>query len=150
MMKVRKQLFDLCNAFADARIASAHEAMQQAQEAANAEEKSSAGDKYETGRAMAHLEKEKASAQLAAGNKLKEVLIKINPNHTTIRAALGSVVITSNGNYYLAISAGKLSVEGKEYLAVSPASPVGVQLMGCVAGSTIIFQGKSILIVAVE
>lgn len=149
-MKVRKQLFDLCNAFADARITAAQEAMQQAQEAANAEEKSSAGDKYETGRAMAHLEKEKASAQLAAGNKLKEILIKINPNHTVARAALGSVVITNNGNYYLAISAGKLIVEGKEYLAVSPASPIGMQLMGCEAGSTRTFQGKLFLILTVE
>lgn len=149
-MKVRKQLFDLCNAFADARITAAQEAMQQAREAANAEEKSSAGDKYETGRAMAHLEKEKASAQLAAGNKLKEVLIKINPNHRVARAALGSVVITNNGNYYLAISAGKLMVEDKEYLAVSPASPIGMQLMGCEAGSTLSFQGKLFLILAVE
>lgn len=149
-MKVRKQLFDLCNAFADARITSAQETMQQAQEAANAEGKSSAGDKYETGRAMAHLEKEKASAQLAAGNKLKEVLIKINPNQPVPRAALGSVVITNNGNYYLAISAGKLMVEGKEYLAVSPASPIGARLMGCAAGNEVTFQGKSFLILAVE
>lgn len=149
-MKVRKQLFDLCNAFADARITSAHEAMQQAQEAANAEEKSSAGDKYETGRAMAHLEKEKAMTQLAEANKLKTALSKINPTQRGTQATLGSVVITNKSNYYLAISAGKLMAAGKEYLALSPASPLGAQLTGCSAGDTITFQGKPISILAVD
>jgi hypothetical protein len=149
-MKVRIQLFELCHAFADARIGAAQEVIRQAQEAANSEEKSSAGDKYETGRAMAHLEKEKALAQLVAGNKLKEVLTKINPHQPTAQAALGSVVITNQGNYYLAISAGKLLIADKEYLAVSPASPIGAQLMGCVAGTNLTFQGKSFLILAIE
>jgi hypothetical protein len=84
-MELRKELFDLCCAYAEARIRVAKEAMQQAQQAANAEEKSTAGDKYETGRAMAHLEKEKAAAQLFEANKLKEVLHKINPEITTQR-----------------------------------------------------------------
>ncbi|MCE7863419.1 MAG: 3-oxoacyl-ACP synthase [Bacteroidetes bacterium CHB5] len=149
-MKVRKQLFDLCNAFADARISAAQEAMQQAQDAANDEEKSSAGDKYETGRAMAHLEKEKAAAQVAAGNKLKEVLNKINPTQLTTKATLGSIVYTNIGDFYLAISAGKLVVEGKEYLAVSPASPIGLQLMGSKVGSKITFQNKRVVILMVE
>ena len=39
------------------RMTTAKEAMQQAQESANSEEKSSAGDKYETGRAMGHLQR---------------------------------------------------------------------------------------------
>jgi hypothetical protein len=51
------------------RIASAEEAIRMAQESANQEGKSSAGDKYETGRAMAQLEIEKASGQLAEANK---------------------------------------------------------------------------------
>ena len=149
-MELRKALFGLCLAYADARIAAAQEAMQQAQEAANAEEKSSAGDKYETGRAMAHLEKEKAAAQVAAGNKLKEVLNKINPTQPTAKAALGSIVYTNIGNFYLAISAGKLVVEGKEYLAVSPASPIGLQLMGSKVGDRINFQNKLVVILMLE
>ena len=59
-MELRKILYELCCTYADSRIRVAQEAIQQAQQAANMEEKSTAGDKYETGRAMAHLEKEKA------------------------------------------------------------------------------------------
>src|SRR5580692_11797409 len=47
------------------RIATARVIMDQAQEAANNEEKSSAGDKYETGRAMAQLQKEMHGRLLA-------------------------------------------------------------------------------------
>jgi|GEM_PF-4477764 len=61
---------------------------------------------------------------------------------------LGSVVITDNGNYYLAI--GKLILDDKEFLALSPTSPLGAQLMGCIAGNKITFLRKSILILAVE
>ncbi|MBN8577406.1 MAG: 3-oxoacyl-ACP synthase [Cyclobacteriaceae bacterium] len=148
-MDLRKTLYEQCLAYAEARIKAAQEAMQLAQEAANAEEKSSAGDKYETGRAMAHLEKEKAFAQLAEGNKLKAALSKVEQGPTS-KVALGSVVHTNTGNYYLAISAGKLIVANKEYLALSPASPLGAQFIGCTVGATITFQGKSILILAIE
>ena len=149
-MELRKALFNLCQAYADARIKAAYEAIKQAQEAANAEEKSSAGDKYETGRAMAHLEKEKAMAQLVEGNKLKEALNKVGQTTVAQKIMLGSVVITNNGNYYISIGAGKLVVDGKEFLALSPTSPLGAQLMGCVAGNKVTFLRKSILILAVE
>jgi hypothetical protein len=39
--------------------------MESAQQSANSEEKSSAGDKYETSRAMGHLEKDMHARQLA-------------------------------------------------------------------------------------
>ena len=148
-MELRKALFDLCCAYADARIRVAQEAMQQAQQAANAEEKSTAGDKYETGRAMAHLEKEKTAAQLFEANKLKELLHKINPEVVTAKTVLGSVIITDKGNYYLAISAGKLQVQGKEFIALSAASPLGAQLINRVAGDKVTFQGKTLSIISV-
>src|SRR5580698_3327273 len=53
------------------RVATSQEAMRQAQDSANSEEKSSAGDKYETGRAMGHLQKDMHARQLA--ESLKEL-----------------------------------------------------------------------------
>ena len=47
--------------------------MANAQESANAEEKSSAGDKYETGRAMMQIERDKAAQQLNESMKLEIV-----------------------------------------------------------------------------
>src|ERR1700761_1589374 len=56
------------------RITNSNEAMTQAQEAANSEEKSSAGDKYETGRAMGHLQKDMHARQLAEALKEQAAL----------------------------------------------------------------------------
>ncbi len=55
------------------RIAAGREAIDQVQQAANQEEKSSAGDKYETGRDMGHLQKDMLSRQLA--ESLKELAL---------------------------------------------------------------------------
>ena len=54
----KEKLRSQCIALIEERMQLAAEAMQQAQDAANAEEKSSAGDKYETGRAMNHIQKD--------------------------------------------------------------------------------------------
>ena len=55
----KKQLYDLCQAVVQQRIDTARHAMTAAQESANEEGKSSAGDKYETGRAMAQIERDR-------------------------------------------------------------------------------------------
>lgn len=117
-----------------------------AQSSGNEETKSSAGDKYETGRAMAQLEIENNSAQLAEALKLKKVLEQINPDLETKRVQLGSLVLTSLGNYYIAISAGKLLVDGTEYYAISSASPIGVKLMKLRAGESFTFNQKSAVV----
>ena len=65
-------------AYVHERIAATQEAIYTAQLSANEETKSSAGDKYETGRAMAQLEIEKNTAQLAEALKLKQMLKQIS------------------------------------------------------------------------
>lgn len=145
-MTLHKTLHALCQAYAQARIDAAQEVIQHAQEAANLEEKSSSGDKYETGRAMAHLEKEKAAAQLHEGQKLMAVLRNVPVSNTTQTAALGSVVITDKGNFYLSVSAGKLKADTQEYLALSPTSPLGACLLGCQPGDRVSFQKNVFLI----
>jgi len=61
-------------ALIEQRIATAREAIDQAQQAANQEEKSSAGDKYETGRAMGHLQKDMYARQLSENRKELAIL----------------------------------------------------------------------------
>src|SRR5579864_2189317 len=76
------------------RIATAREAMDQAQEAANSEEKSSAGDKYETGRAMGQLQKEMHSRQLAAYAKEVKALQSVVTDRLCDRGVAGAFVQT--------------------------------------------------------
>ncbi len=105
-------------------------AIEDAQKASNDDTKSSAGDKYETGRAMMQQETDRNLTQLNEANKLKVSLNKISPNGVAGKAETGSVVITGSGNFYIAISAGVLTVNNEKYFAISPASPIGLKLMG--------------------
>ena len=143
---IKQQLYALCLAFINERIRSAKEAIQLAQSSANDETKSSAGDKYETGRAMAQLEIEKNGSQLAEAMKQRESLEKIQPDHYSSEVQTGSLVVTNQGNFYISISAGKLLAGGVEYFAISPVSPLGARLLKQVSGASMIFNQKEFLI----
>jgi transcription elongation GreA/GreB family factor len=149
MQEIKTNLYQQCVDYVEQRIATSKKAMDAAQEAANSESKSSAGDKHETGRAMAQLEQEKSAKQLAEAIKLKKVLALINPEKTGSDIQLGSVVETSNGNFFIAISAGKLTAHDKNYFAISLASPIGANLKGLKAGDEMKFNGNLFKIEAV-
>jgi hypothetical protein len=139
-------LYRQCMEYATQRIDTARMALTYAQESANAEEKSSAGDKYETGRAMAHLEREKALEQLNEATKLKSALEKVSMNNISDRVSLGSIVFTDTSNFYLSISAGKLISHGVEFLTLTPASPLGILLMGRQKGDQFNFNKQTLII----
>lgn len=143
---LKHQLYNACMQYVKSRINAAQEAIDAAQQSANEETKSSAGDKYETGRAMAQLETGRNKIQLNEANKLRVALegIPLTQAKTTIDA--GSLVITNNGRFYLSISAGALTVNNETYFAVSVASPVGMQLKGKKAGDAFILNGRNYVI----
>ncbi len=143
---LKADLYSQCLAYVNQRIDTARQALNEAQESANSEEKSSAGDKYETGRAMAHLEREKALGQLNEGLKLKASLEKVSIENTDEEVRLGSIVFTNTTNFYLTISAGKLLSGGVEFIALAPASPLGALLMGRKKGDQFVFNNQTWLI----
>ena len=142
MSELKKKLFDYCHSFVKERIELAERGIKNAQEAANTETKSSAGDKYETGRAMMHLEKQKLSGQLAETLKMKRALDQIDLSKEFVKGALGAIITTSNANYFLSVSAGKITTNEEVWFAISPASPIGQELMNKKAGDTFSFAGK--------
>lgn len=146
----KRKLLLLCQQFIQQRLDAARQAMNVAQEAANAEEKSSAGDKYETGRAMAQIARDQAAQQLAEGLKLKAVLDQINSSHSSSQVRLGSLVTTDRSAFYLSISAGELQLDGRKYFAVSPQSPIGKILLGCKVNDVFTFNKVQHRVFSVE
>jgi len=112
--------------------------------ALSSETKSSAGDKHETGRAMLQLEMEKAGQQLAGINQMKMVLARIHIDFTST-VKLGSLIMTDHANYFLAISAGEISIEGVTYFAISSGSPIGKLLLGKQVGDTVNFTREMLI-----
>lgn len=146
---VKQTLYDLCSSFVDERIQMYQKAMKDAQEAANQEEKSSAGDKYETTRAMMQIEKDKNAKQLEETIKLKKALSQINPAASSEAVSLGSLVLTDKGNFYISISVGKIKAENIEYIAIAPTSPLGATFVNKKVNETAAFNGQVYEIVAV-
>jgi len=63
-LKIKKKLYDHCVNCINDKIAAIDDEMRSIQSSANEETKSSAGDRYETSRAMMMLEKEKFASQM--------------------------------------------------------------------------------------
>ncbi len=146
MNKIR--LYEKCCQIVEQRIENTQTALTEAQDAANNETKSSAGDKHETARAMAQLETEKLNNQLSETLKLKQTLEKIN---TKKRATigLGSVVYTNNGNFYISVSLGRIGFDGENYFAISSVSPIGKLLLTKKEKDSFSFNGKSYTVLTV-
>ncbi|MES2110691.1 MAG: 3-oxoacyl-ACP synthase [Bacteroidota bacterium] len=130
MKELKQQLYNQCLNYIQSRMDAAQQAINDAQKASTDDTKSSAGDKYETGREMMQQETDRNMAQLNEANKLKVALNKISTNIVTAKIEPGNVVITDNGSFYIAVSAGILEVDGEKYFAISPSSPIGLKLLG--------------------
>lgn len=149
-MNLKKELHYLCEEYVNKRLQTVNEIITSNKKALQSETKSSAGDKHETGRAMLQLEMEKAGQQLAGITQMKEILARINVVKMAKIAHLGSVITTENANYFLSISAGKITAFGKDYFAISVSSPIGKLLLGKKENEDFVFNGKEFKIIEIE
>ncbi|AEE53018.1 GreA/GreB family elongation factor [Haliscomenobacter hydrossis] len=147
MKPFKTALHQACLERIDQRIALANQAMEDIQNSANQETKSSAGDKYETGRAMMQQEKDKQAIQLAQALELRQQFEHIDPALSFEDIQPGSLVLTDEGYYFLAASLGKVIVEDKTVYVLSTASPLGQALLRRRVGDKIQFQQRHIQII---
>lgn len=143
---IKNLLYEKCMDYTHDRIARAKAAMQSAQDATNEESRSSAGDKYNTERAMMQIERDNSAKQLAEAQLLSKAMGQIKISARSSVADLGSLVETSQGNYFIAISIGKIVLDGYTAFAISAASPIGQLLMAKKAGDEVVFNNKIISI----
>ncbi len=143
---IKQHLYAQCVNFVEDRYSKIQIQINEIQESLTSETKSSAGDKHETGRAMLQLEREKVGQQLAEVEILKEALSKIDVTKPSEIVGLGSVVMTSNANYYLAISAGQMTANSQSFFAISPNTPMGLLLMGKRIGDVVVFRDSKFVI----
>ncbi|WP_288955492.1 3-oxoacyl-ACP synthase [uncultured Polaribacter sp.] len=148
-IEIKEVLFKQCNTFVNQRLQTVEAIIASNQKALQSETKSSAGDKHETGRAMLQLEMEKAGQQLLSIMQMTETLTRIDVSKINKIAHLGTVICTEKGNYFLAVSVGKIHLNNKDYFAVSAASPIGKLLLGKQKNDTVFFNGAQISIIDV-
>jgi transcription elongation GreA/GreB family factor len=145
----KKQVYDECLRLIEEKVDIAKQAMDAAQASANNESKSSAGDKYETGRAMAQLERDKSAVQLSECLKLRSTLASIDPSKRHDSSKLGSLVVTDQGIYFLAIGIGQIKLGDTIVIVLSTSSPLGNKLLDMKADEKITFNGKDFQVIEI-
>lgn len=119
------------------RINTARAVIDQAREAANSEEKSSAGDKYETGRAMGHLQQEMHSRQLTEYLKELATLHSVNTEQLCMAGGPGAFLRGEGLAFFIAAGLGRHNIEGETIFFLSPHAPLARLLQNKSAGDRI-------------
>lgn len=112
--------------------------------------KSSMGDKYETSREMSQQEINRLEQQLANNGQQLFQLKALNLNSPAKNIALGSLVTTNIGNFFISIALGEIKLAQNSLFMISPVSPLGKLLIGKEIGAHFEMNKKEIEILAIN
>lgn len=110
------------------------------------ETKSSAGDKYETGREMIRQELDKLEQSLMNTRKKIDQVESLENKMPSDQITQGSLIITDKAVFWLGIALGKVSVEGQTVMCISPEAPLASAFRGKKAGEAVHFLQQEYLI----
>ncbi|MES2519632.1 MAG: transcription elongation factor [Bacteroidota bacterium] len=143
---MKSTILQYVKTYLDQRMQTSLDAMKAAQESANGESKSSAGDKYETSRAMGHLDRDMHARMYQQTLEERKLVERIDETAPFRKGALGAFLKTSMGDFFLSVSIGQVDFEGKNVMIISPQSPIGALLMGKAVDDKFSFRGKEAVI----
>jgi len=145
----KQRLVEHCTRMLLQRIANTVNTMDLAQAAANGEEKSSAGDKYETARAMSQREVALHATQLLANRReLAGISATFKPERSGTVGS-GSLVECNTCLFLIAAGLGKAIFDEKIVYLVAPQAPIARMLSGRKAGDDFSFNQQTLTIKAV-
>jgi transcription elongation GreA/GreB family factor len=147
---MKAELLEKVKEIIEKRMDTSWQAMEAAKNSANEEGKSSAGDKYETARAMGQIDREMNGRMYEQARQERLLLEKINPQITHSSVGLGALVKTTMGDFFVAVGAGIVALNGKNVMVISSQSPIGQILMTKTATDIFEFRGEKYMIEAIE
>lgn len=142
MDKLKKEVVDKMNEDLTENYDAIYQTYIDAKESRDNDTKSSAGDKYETGRAMMQQEMDQAEKRLAQIKALKNELNRLPIEEPTKEIIPGSLVKTTSGLFFIGVSLGKVEIADRLIFAISTASPLGKLLHLKKEGDIILFNGQ--------
>ncbi|QPH39044.1 hypothetical protein [Pedobacter endophyticus] len=78
--------------------------------------------------------------ELVFAKRELSVLNSIKPDLTSDQVELGAVVYTKDLNFFISVSVGKFSVDGKEFIGISEQAPIYKVMEGLKKGDTFSFN----------
>ncbi len=149
-MGIKDQLFIQCGQYVEERLERISTVLKDLESDLENETKSSAGDKYETGREMINAEWNKLSLHLSEFKKLEAILKVAKSRHSSKNIQLGSLVKTNIANYFICIPAGQIQLKNEKFYAVGANSPIAKLLLNKTKGDEFPFNGNQVKILEVN
>lgn len=140
--KNREVLIGACQEYIEQRVEIIKKAMAGLKEDLEGESKSSAGDKFETGREMINIEWNKLSVQMTQYEHLSQILKRIEDHKPGEMVVLGSIVYTSAAKYFISIPAGEITGVADKFYAVGVQAPIAQVMLGKKPGDSVSFNGS--------
>lgn len=149
-MTIKEELIQECRDRIQKKIRSLKDAMDDLKNDLENESKSSAGDKYETGREMINIEWNKLSQQIVEFGKQVKILNRIEHMEDSESVQLGSLVDTGKAKYFISVPVGELYLKEERYYAIGVQSPIGKAMIGKKKGETGSFNQNEIKIISID
>ncbi len=127
-----------------------NENLAEVRNSANSETKSSAGDKHETGRALAQLEQENLGKQLVFIDKLEAAMLTISEDQELTKVEHGSLMTTDKLTVLFGPALGEVTANKKKVFVISMASPLGVAANHLTVGQSFKVNGITHSIKAIQ
>lgn len=149
-MKFKEQVYQQYIKLISDKINSLETILNELNESAKNETKSTAGDKHETALAMLQIEQENTRKKIAEAITQKEQLTSININQNSNTIIKGSLIKTDKGHLFLSVALGKIIVNDITIMALSPQSPLGIKLLGLSKNQTTSINNQQYNIQSIE
>jgi hypothetical protein len=138
----KSELHAACMVKQHTKLEELQNAKDKIQESIIGEENSTAGNKFETARAMGQEDLDRLNQTITIALRELTILSNISPDKACDSGQLGALITTSKKLMYLSVGLGKIEIGKDTVFAISTSSPIGQQLMGMEAGGELVFGGK--------
>ena len=141
MINLKDLLFNHCENHINTKLKNYLKIDQELFKSLNEETKSSAGDKHETTRAMIQIEREKNSKRIKEiENSKKQLIVIKSVQLDNLKVSPGSIIFTSNNNYFISISSKIYISDTNKIYCVSTNTPIAKSYLGKKIGDIVTFN----------
>jgi hypothetical protein len=136
----KKKVHQACVDVVNEKISYLKKLIDELQQGAKNDSKSTAGDKHETARAMMQLEQEKLTKQLQQYLQFQQQLKSINTDQPLAQIMQGALVQTHTSVFYIAAPLGKVFINETEIMVLSATAPIVSAMKGKKVGEEFTFN----------
>ena len=140
LLHTKQKLIKLCKDTQRKMVISAKEALNEAQQALN--EYGPNKDRYDSFRDQLIGRRDMFGSQYQKALSDMNVLDRINCQDLKEKVEFGAIIVSDSARFIIAISSGKIEVDGATYYAISPAVPLYKAMEGLRVGDSFEFNGK--------